>query len=97
MIQQAFGDQILSRTRVFNGIPGSRPVTNQLTMMNTEGDPTSCTTLETVARFQELVHQDRRRTIHDFTEEVGIGYGTCQRVLTKESCMHRVAASPRQQ
>jgi hypothetical protein len=52
----------------------------------------SCTTPETVARFQELVHQDRRRTIHDIAEEVGIGYGTCQRVLTEELQMHHVAA-----
>jgi hypothetical protein len=52
---------------------------------------TNCTTPETVARIQELVHQDRRRTIHDIAEEAGIGYGTCQRVLTKQLGMHRVA------
>jgi hypothetical protein len=34
--------------------------------------------------------QDRRRTIHDISEEVGIGYGTCQRVLAKELGIHRV-------
>jgi hypothetical protein len=41
------------------------------------GRPTSCTTPETAARIQEFVRQDRRRTIHDITEEVGIGFGTC--------------------
>jgi hypothetical protein len=36
MIPQAFGDQILSQyAGVFNGMPGSRPVAHQLTMMNT--------------------------------------------------------------
>ena len=52
----------------------------------------SCTTPETVARIQELVRQNRCRTIHDIAEEVGIGYGTCQRVLTEELRMHHVAA-----
>jgi len=41
------------------------------------------TTPETAARIQESVRQGRRRTIHDIAEEVGIGYGTCQRVLTE--------------
>jgi len=31
---------------------------------------------ETVAQIKELVHQDRRRTIRDISEEVGIGYET---------------------
>jgi len=56
------------------------------------GRPTSCTTPETVARIQELVRQDRRRTIRDIAEEVEVGYGTCQWVLTAELGMHCVAA-----
>ena len=55
------------------------------------GRPTSCTTPETVARLQELIYQDRHRTIRDIAEEVEFGYGTCQRVLT-ELGIHRVAA-----
>jgi hypothetical protein len=54
------------------------------------GRPTSCTTPETVTRIQELVRQDRRYTIPDIVEEVRIGYGTYQRVMTKEFGMHRV-------
>jgi len=69
------------------------PVQYRSTAVDDEhtGRPRSCTTPETVARIQELVRQDRRRTIHDIAEEVGIGYGTCQWVLTEELGMHRVA------
>jgi len=56
------------------------------------GRPTSCTTPETVARIQQLIRQDRRWTIRDIAEEEGVGYGTCQRLLTEELGMHRVAA-----
>jgi len=56
------------------------------------GRPRSCTTPETVAQIQELVRQDRQWTIHNIAEEVGIGYGTCQRVLMEELGRHHVAA-----
>jgi hypothetical protein len=62
-------------------ILGSRPVARQLTMRNTQG---------AVAQIQELFHRDRCWTIHDIAEEVGIGFGTCQQILTKEMGM-RVA------
>jgi hypothetical protein len=74
-------------------MPGSRPVAHQLTMMNTQGDPQAAQLLK-LARIQELIHQDRCRTIHNIAEEVGIGYGTYQWVRTKELGMHRVEGSP---
>ena len=37
----------------------------------------------TAARIQQLIRQDRRLTICDIAEEVEVGYGTCQRVLTE--------------
>jgi len=92
MIQQAFGDQTLSHAQVFQLHAWFK--TGHISVDNDEhtGRPRSCTTLETVARIQELLRQDRRRTIHDFAEEVEICYGTCQRVLTEELGMQRVAA-----
>jgi len=73
-------------------MPGSRPVGKSDDDDEQTGRPTSCTTPKTVARIQELVRQDRRRTIHDTAEEVGIVYGTCQWVLTEELGMHCLAA-----
>ena len=92
MIQQTFGDQSLSRGRVFQW--HARFKTGRTSVDDDEytGRPSSCTTPETVTRIQDLVHQDRRRTIQDIAEEVGISYGTCQRVLTEELGMHRVTA-----
>jgi len=92
MIQQGFGDQSLSRTHVFQW--HTRFKTGRTSVDDDEhtGRPTSCTTPETVARIQELIYQDRRRTIRDIAEEVEVGYGTCQQVLTEELSMPRVAA-----
>jgi hypothetical protein len=92
MIQQAFRYQILSRKQVFQW--NARFKTGRTSVDDDEhtGSTTSCKTPETVARIQELVRQVRRRTTHDIAEEVGIGCGICQRVLTKELGMHQVAA-----
>jgi len=92
MIQQGFRDQSLSRAQVFQW--HARFKTGRTSVDDDErtGRPTSCTTPENVARIQELLRQDRRLTIRDIAEEVEVGYGTCQRVLTEELGMHRVAA-----
>jgi len=92
MIQQGFGDQSLSRTQVFQWHTWFKNSCPSVDDDKQTGRPTSCTTPETVVRIQELTCQDRRRTIRDIAEEVEVGYGTCQRVLTEELGMHRVAA-----
>jgi hypothetical protein len=82
--QQAFGDQILSRTQVFQWHAPFKPGRTSVDSDEHTGRASSCTTPETVAQIQELICQDRHQNIHDIAEEVGIGYGMCQRVLTKE-------------
>ena len=77
MIQQAFGGQSLSRAQLFQW--NARFKTGRTSVDDDEHTvrPRSCTTRETVAQVQELLRQDRRQTIHDKAEEVGIGYGAC--------------------
>jgi hypothetical protein len=79
LFQQAFGEQILSRTQVFQW--HARFKTGRTSVDDDEhtGRPTSCTTPETVARIQELVGQDRRRTIVYMRE------GTTSRVMAADS------------
>jgi hypothetical protein len=91
IIQQALGDQILSHTQMFQWHARFKTGCTSVDDDEHTGRLTSLTTPETVARIQEIFRQDRRPTIHDIAE-VGIGYGTCQRALTKEFSMNRVAA-----
>jgi len=92
MIQQAFGDQSLSHAQVFQWHAWFKTSHTSVDDDEHTGRPTSCTTPETVAQIQELVRQDRRWTIHDIAEEVGIVYRTCQWVLMEEFGMHCVIA-----
>ena len=43
-------------------------------------------------QVRAAVNQDHRRTIHELSAEGGIGYGSCQRILTEQVNMHRIAA-----
>ena len=55
--------------------------------------PSTATTPSKVEQLWAAVNQDRHRhTIYDLCAEVGIGYGSCQRILTEQLNMHRIAA-----
>ena len=91
MIQQGFRYQSLNHAQVFQWHAQFKTGHTFVDDDEHTGRPTSCTTPETVARIQEL-RQDRCQTIRDIAEEVEVGYETCQRVLTEELGMQRVAA-----
>jgi hypothetical protein len=44
----------------------------------------SSTTPYTAAKLQQLVCDCRYKTIQDLADETGIGYGTCQWIMTAE-------------
>jgi hypothetical protein len=56
-------------------------------MTNVKGNAT-----ENVEKTLELIHEDRRRTIHELTDTVWISYGVCQEILTEKLNMRRIAA-----
>jgi len=56
------------------------------------GRPSTATTPSKMEQVRAAGNQDRRRTIHNLCAEVGIGYGSCQRILTEQLNMHRIAA-----
>ena len=85
MIQQGFGDQSLGRAHVFQLHAWFKTGHISVDGDDHTGRTRSCTTPETVARIQELIRQDRLRTIRDIAEEVGVGYGTCQWILTEQN------------
>jgi hypothetical protein len=43
---------------------------------------------DTIAKLQELLHEDQRQTIQDLPDEIGIDYGTCEQILTAKLGMH---------
>jgi hypothetical protein len=49
-------------------------------------------TTENFEKILEFIHGDRRRTIHELADTVGMSYEVCQEILTENLNMGRVAA-----
>ena len=49
-------------------------------------------TLEMIAKVREVILEDRRQTIHDVCNCIGLSYGSCQRILADELNIRRIAA-----
>jgi histone-lysine N-methyltransferase SETMAR len=56
------------------------------------GRPSTGTTPENIAKVREAILADRRQTIHDVCEMVGLSYGTVQRILADNLSTRRISA-----
>jgi hypothetical protein len=56
------------------------------------GRPSTSKTAENVENIGELIHEDRRRTIHEFADTAGISYGAYQEILTENLNVCHTAA-----
>ena len=83
MLKQAFGDSCMSRSRTFEWFGRFKNGRTSTANDDRSGRPSKATTPSKVEHVRAAVNQDCRRTIHDLCAEVGIGYGSCQRILTE--------------
>jgi len=92
MFKQAFADSCMSRSRTFEWFGRFDNGRTSTANHNRSGRPSTATNPSKVKQIRTAVNQDRRRTIHDLCAEVGIHYGSGQRILTEQLNMHRNAA-----
>jgi len=82
----------MSRSRIFQWFGRFKNYRTLTANDDRSGPPSTATTPSKVEQVQAAVNQDRCRTIHDLCAEVGIGYGSCLRILTEQLNMHQIAA-----
>jgi len=92
LLQQAFGVDVLSRTKCFEWFKRFKEGRTSVKNNQRPGRPSTSKTNETVARVREIIRNNRRLTIREVAENIGISYGSCQEILTKELGMSRIAA-----
>jgi len=92
MLKQVFGDSCMSRTRSFEWFGRFKNGITSTANDDRSGRPSTATTPSKLAQVRAAVNKDPRRTINDLCAEVGIGYGSCQRILTEQLNMNRIAA-----
>jgi transposase len=91
MLREAFGENSLSRAAVFEWHSRFKPGRVSVEDDKRSGRPSTSKTTENVEKIRELVHEDRRRTIHELADTVGISYGVCQEILTENLNMCHIA------
>lgn len=92
MLREAFEEHSLNRTQVFEWYARFKAGRTSLEDDHRSGRPSTSKTDENVEKIRQLIHEDRRQTIHDLCTSVGISYGSCQEILTENLGMRRVAA-----
>jgi len=92
MLKEAFDKQALSQARTYEWFKRFKDGREFVEDDKHSGRPSTCTTLEMIAKVCEVILEDRRQTIHKVCSRVGLSYGSCQCILADELNMRRIAA-----
>ncbi|GFW51550.1 protein GVQW3 [Trichonephila clavipes] len=92
MIKTAFGDEAMSRARVFEWF---RPFKEGRQSVNSDprsGHPSTSRNEDKTAQVKAVVRFDRRLTVREIAQECHISVGSCDEILRKDLNMRRVSA-----
>jgi len=92
MLQEAFGDNVMSQSKTFLWYKRFKDGRTSVDDDELSGRPSTSTTPENIAKIPEVILADRRQTIDDVCEIVGLSYGTIQRILADNLNMRGISA-----
>ncbi|XP_064115144.1 protein GVQW3-like [Macrobrachium nipponense] len=91
-IQQAFGDETMVITEIKEWYNCFKQGQTSVESKPRSGRPSTSRNKEFVENVCRIVEEDRRITINEITEEVGISTGSVHTILTEDLAMRRVSA-----
>jgi hypothetical protein len=92
MLETACKEAALGKTQVYEWFFRFRNGELSLAGKSRSGRHLTSRTDENIAINRELILEDRRRTIDEFVDLTGVFWSSCQRILSEEFKMKRVAA-----
>lgn len=92
MLKKAFGNNTMSQPRVYEWYKRFQEGREDIEDDARSGRPSSSTNDENVKKIKAIVLANRRITIREAAEEIGISYGSCEAIFTNVLNMKRVAA-----
>ena len=92
MLTKAHGESAKSITRVYEWYKRFPDGREDVEEDEHPGRPSSSTTDENVEKVKEMVINDRRITIREVADDVGISIGSCHEIFSNVLSMKRVAA-----
>jgi len=91
MLETAYKEAALRKTQVYEWFPRFRNGELSLADQPRSGRPSTSRTDENIVIIRELILEDRRRTIDQLVDLSGVSWSSCQRNLSEELQMKRVA------
>ena len=92
MLTKAYGESAMSKTRVYEWYKRFQDGREDVEDDERSGRPSTSTTDENVEKVEEMVMNNRRITIRDVADDVGISIGSCHEIFSNVLGMKRVAA-----
>jgi len=92
MLQKAFKEEALSRTQVFEWFALFKRGEMSVEDHPHSGHLSTSRTDENVEKIQEKINEDCRYTSDEISEATGVRWSSCQRILTVDLNMRRIAA-----
>ena len=92
MFTIAYGESTLSKKNVYKWYKLFQEGRENVENEPRPGCPSTSTTDENVEAVKEIVLKNRRNTIREVAEDVGISFGSCHDILSDVLGMRRVSA-----
>lgn len=92
ILRQAYGDATMRHDQCFEWKYRFNSGKTSVEDGKRSGRPQTSTTLENVLKVEELIREDRCRTIDELCEIVGTAHAQCQAIIAEDLKMQRVAA-----
>ena len=92
MLQQAYGKDCLSHTQCYKWYQRFKSGRMSIEDDPKSGRPSSSMGDDHIEKVHSVIHENRRLTIREVSEEVGICKSSCHTILTEKLKMHCVAA-----
>ena len=92
MLQQAYGEDCLSRTQCYEWYQRFRSGRTSIEGDPKSGRPSSSTGDDNIEKVRSVIRENRRLTVREVSEEVGVCKSSCHTILTEKLKIHRVVA-----
>jgi hypothetical protein len=92
MLKQAYGEDCLNRTQCYEWYQRFKSGRKSTEENPKTGQPSTSMDNNHVEKVHAVICENRRRTVREVSEEVGIRKRSCHTILTKKLEVHLVAA-----